>query len=91
MATKRNKRTEKYKIISLRKLSTESGIDYEKLYNNLSGRYKGMNANEKTRLCNTLYEELIDLFKFLGFDIIITRSVEEQIADERAAPARMLK
>jgi hypothetical protein len=80
---KRKARTAQYKIISLRKLSLESGVDYAKLYNNLSTRYGGMSQNEKTSLCNTLCEELNPFFDFLGFDMIITRKIEEAVNGEK--------
>lgn len=75
--TKSSKRTEKYKAISLRKLSEASGVDYAKLYNSLTGRYKSLSVHEKTALCNAAYEELSDFFKFLGFEIKVTRLDKE--------------
>lgn len=83
--SKSSKRTEKYKVISLKKLSEASGIDYAKLYNALSGRYNSLSVNEKTALCNAAYEELDDFFKFLGFQMKLTRlSVAERSQLERA-------
>lgn len=73
MTTKAKKRTAKYKIISLRKLSKESKIDYAKIYNNLSGRYESLTVNEQTRLSNSLCEEVTEFFKIMGFKLKLER------------------
>lgn len=63
----------KYKIISLRKLSEVSKVEYMKLYYNISGRYKSLDGNDKTAICNALYDEMQPIFDYLGFDVIFTR------------------
>lgn len=79
---KASKGTSDYKILSLRKLSAVSKIDYMKIYNTLSGVYTsdGLSVHEKTRLCNVAYEELKDFFDFMGFDIKLTRINKEKDA-----------
>lgn len=71
-----NKKEENpYKIISVRKLSESSGINYSKIYANMINRYENntLTDMEKTKLCNALYAELEALSTFLGVKIILKR------------------
>lgn len=79
MAKTKNFQNKQHKIISLRKLAASSKIDYMKLYYNISGRYSSLDLNEKTALCNALHDEMLPLFEFLGFDVILTRKTEMQV------------
>lgn len=63
----------KYKLISLRRLSEKSGIDYQKIYNSLNNKYNGLDANERAILCNVAYEETEEFFKELGFQVNLKR------------------
>lgn len=65
---------EKFKIISLKRLSEVCKIHYLKLYHNLvSKKYASLDFNEKTQVSNALYEEVGPIFKELGFKIEIKR------------------
>lgn len=71
------KKTEDYKIISLRKLSDAADIDYNKLWNFLSGRYKTLTANEKVALCNAAYNEMSKFFEVMGYKMKLERLPKE--------------
>lgn len=64
-----------YRIINLSKLSKVTGIDYMKLYNNITGEYEvcTLDIHEKTTICNALNEELIPLLEFFGFKVEVKR------------------
>ena len=65
--------TKQHKIINLKHLAAKTGIDYMLLYNNIKGAYKSLDANQKTMLCNVLYDELTEVGKFLGFEVKIKK------------------
>lgn len=64
----------KYRIISLRKLSEASKIDYYKLYRNLCGdTINSLTPNDKATLANVAQAEMREFFKFLGLRIKFER------------------
>ena len=64
---------EQCKIISLRRLSKATGIEYMKLYNTLNDRYSSLSENEKTEIANAAIAELTPFFDFLGFTMKMIR------------------
>lgn len=67
-----------HSIINLRRLAEAAGVDYYKLYHNITGRYsnengKALGANERIELTNALHSELSKLSDFLDIDIIVRR------------------
>lgn len=79
MANKQKKNhkidTEQFTLINLSALSKESGISYNRLYNNLAGIYPALNLseNEKNTLCNVIHDETKALFKILGYKVSYTK------------------
>jgi hypothetical protein len=60
-------------VISLRALCEKASIPHHKVYANLNGTYDSMEHVEKTKLANTLYNEITPFLKTLGFYIQINR------------------
>ena len=73
MAKKVLKGTDRFKVISIRKLCAAAQFSYWTLYNNLSGIRSNLTDNDKTALCNALREEMESFFDFLGFEVTIKR------------------
>ena len=70
--TKKN--TDKYKIINFKRVSDKSGIPYQKIYDNLVlKRYKTLDLNDKTLMCNAIVEEISPILNELGFKVTISR------------------
>lgn len=76
MAKKKLPTLKQYKIISLRKLSEQSGIGRMRVYDNLRGRYQTLTVDDQTMLANTLYEEVNLLMNALGFELGKIRRVK---------------
>jgi hypothetical protein len=56
-----------FEIVNLRRLSKISGIPYQRLYENIVGKYDSLSLNEKTHLYNCLIGDLEGSFEWLGF------------------------
>lgn len=75
------KPTAEHKIISISKLAQASKIDYMKIYNTLTGKYNGLNHNEKTAILNALYTELTPFVNFLGFELKFKKLPKEKVEE----------
>lgn len=64
-------------IISLRALCAQAGIIHHRVYHELKGThksaYKPLEHIDKSKLANTLYDEITPMLKHLGFAITIHR------------------
>lgn len=63
-----------FKVISIRQLSQESGVNYNKIRESIvliKPHYSSMTDNEKTQLANTLFKNLTLVFRDLGREISI--------------------
>lgn len=60
-------------VISLRELCDKANIPHHKVYANMKGTYKSLDHAEKTKLANTLYDEITPFLKELGFYIQVNR------------------
>lgn len=68
--TKQNKQPY---ILSLRYLCDKAGVKHYKVYNNIRGEYESLSHEEKTKLANTLFDELSPFLTGLGFYITMAR------------------
>lgn len=71
-AVKKNKKLD-FEIISLTKLGEISSVDWQKIRNNFIGKYDSLDLNEKTAIANALYLKIQVIFRYLGFEIKMTR------------------
>jgi len=69
--TKRKKK--KPSVISLLALCKESGVAHHKVYSNLKGTYTSLNALEKSKLVNALYDAINPFITELGYYIKVAR------------------
>ena len=60
-------------IIKIKKLSEVSGVDYFKIRNNVMGKYRSMDLNEKTDVANVAFELCNKFFNKLGFRLKMER------------------
>lgn len=60
-------------IIKIKMLSEESGVDYFKIRNNMMGKYRSMDMNERTDVANAAFRLCNKFFNKLGFRIKMER------------------
>lgn len=58
---------ENFELLNLKFLAKKSGMTYAKLRNNILGKYTSLTDQEKTRLYNTIQEEVEKACLALGF------------------------
>ena len=58
-----------YKIINFKKVIDETGLNQDKVYNNLKGEYNSFNEDDIKKIVNALVPKLTDVFKTLGYAI----------------------
>lgn len=71
MAKKKEK--QKPSIISLRALCDKANIPHHKVYSNLNGTYNSLTHEEKTKLANTVFDDVLKFVEKFGFYIEIGR------------------
>lgn len=58
-----------YKIINFKKVIDETGLNQDKVYNNLKGEYSSFTDEDIKKIVNVLVPKLTDVFKTLGYDL----------------------
>ena len=71
------------KTINLNRIARESGIDYQKIVNNLNGKYNSLTRREKIRIAKAIYTSVKPILKRLGIQIMLVethnRILNEQV------------
>jgi cupin superfamily acireductone dioxygenase involved in methionine salvage len=83
MATKKGE-TKKTSVISMRALAEAAGVNYDKLFKNLSGKYNSLTQEEKIQLMNAFHDEVNAITPKLGFLIDVIRIKDPSPTPKRA-------
>lgn len=65
-----------HKFINWKKVSDETGINQDKLYNNVKGQYHSLSAADCDKIADVLGTNLREVFKYLGHELKVTRSID---------------
>lgn len=73
MATKRKASDKPYKFINWKKVSDETGINQDKLYNNVKGEYHSLSPADCEKISGTVTANLSEVFRYLGYEISVKK------------------
>jgi hypothetical protein len=62
-----------YKFLNVNRISDATGINSDKIYNNMKGFYDSLGPKEKKVIATTLFGHVQTFFKKLGYTISIAR------------------
>lgn len=58
-----------HKFFNLQRIVSSTGIQQDKIYNNMKGHYDSLSAEEKKRIATVLMIPIRDMFKRLGMGV----------------------
>lgn len=62
------------KYFNINLLSRETGIQSDKIYNNLKGHYNSFNETDRKEIVNELSPRVKKLFERLGYKVVISKA-----------------
>lgn len=66
-----------FRFFNFKKISDETGIQPDKLYNVINKKYASWRAQDKNKIAKALSPAVVAVFAELGFDVTITRKPKE--------------
>jgi hypothetical protein len=67
------------RFFNIKKLSDVTGINRDKIYNNLRGDYHSIKEEDRRKMVEVLKPNVVTMFEWLGYEVIFKKLENEKI------------
>lgn len=63
-----------HKFFNLKRIADTTGINLDKIYNNMNELYNSLSKEDRKRIADALAPNVVKLFSKLGYDVVIKKA-----------------